>query len=155
MRQRHPTWGGKKLLVLLHKRHPRWELPARSTVCDILSRHCMIPKQRHRRFIGHPGKPSSMILGPKDLWCADYKGQFKTGDGRYCYPLTVTDGFSRYLLGCHGLHSTSVAEPNRCLPGGSKNMACPSGYAPTTGCLSPPTPWLGSQRFRHGGCAWA
>src|ERR1700738_2300110 len=44
------------------------------------------------------------------LWSADFKGQFKTGNGRYCYPLTVTDGFSRYLLGCQGLNSTSVEE---------------------------------------------
>jgi transposase InsO family protein len=109
-RHRHPSWGGKKLLTLLHKGHPRWELPARSTVCDILSRHGMVPKKRNRRRIGHPGKPSSLILAPNDLWCADYKGQFKTGDGLYCYPLTVTDGFSRFLLGCQGLNSTAVAE---------------------------------------------
>ena len=109
-RQRHPSWGGKKLLTLLHKRQPRWELPARSTVCDILSRHGMVPKKRNRRRIGHPGKPSSLILAPNDLWCADYKGQFKTGDGVYCYPLTVTDGFSRFLLGCQGLNSTAVAQ---------------------------------------------
>jgi len=109
-RQRHPSWGGKKLLTLLHKRQPRWELPARSTVCDILSRHGMVPKKRNRRRIGHPGKPGSLILAPNDLWCADYKGQFKTGDGVYCYPLTVTDGFSRFLLGCQGLNSTAVAQ---------------------------------------------
>jgi transposase InsO family protein len=108
-RRRHPSWGAKKLLVLLHKGHPRWDLPGRSTVCDILSRHGMVPKQRQRRRIGHPGKPTSTILAPNDLWCADFKGQFKTGDGLYCYPLTVTDGYSRYLLGCQGLESTAVA----------------------------------------------
>jgi transposase InsO family protein len=109
-RRRHPSWGGKKLLVLVHKRHRNWDLPHRSTVCDILQRHGMVPKQRSRRRIGHPGKPTSSILAPNDLWSADYKGQFKTGDGRYCYPLTVADGFSRYLLGCQGLNSTAVAE---------------------------------------------
>jgi transposase len=109
-RRRHPSWGGKKLLVLVHKRHRNWDLPHRSTVCDILQRHGMVPKQRSRRRIGHPGKPTSSILAPNDLWSADYKGQFKTGDGRYCYPLTVTDSFSRYLLGCQGLSSTAVAE---------------------------------------------
>jgi putative transposase len=108
-RRRHPSWGAKKLLALLHKGHPRWELPGRSTVCDILSRHGMVPKQRQRRRIGHPGKPTSSILAPNDLWCADYKGQFKTGNGIYCYPLTVTDGYSRYLLSCQALGSTAVA----------------------------------------------
>ena len=52
-------------------------------------RHGMVPKQRNRRHIGHPGKPSTLILAPNDLWSADFKGQFKTGNGRYCYPLTV------------------------------------------------------------------
>jgi len=108
-RRRHPSWGGKKLLTIVHKRHPRWDLPGRSTVCDIMSRHGMVPKSRHRRHIGHPGKPSSSIFAPNDVWSADFKGQFKTGDGIYCYPLTITDGFSRYLLGCQALRSTAVA----------------------------------------------
>jgi putative transposase len=107
-RRRHPRWGGKKLLALLHRRHPRWDLPGRSTACDILSRHGMVPIKRQRRRLGHPGKPTSQILAPNDVWSADYKGQFRTGDGRYCYPLTVADGFSRYLLGCQALPSTAV-----------------------------------------------
>ena len=109
-RRRHPTWGAKKLLTIVHKRHPRWELPGRSTVCDILSRNGMVPKKRNRRKIGHPGRPTSQILAPNDTWSADFKGQFKTGDGSYCYPLTVTDGYSRYLLGCQGLLTTAVQE---------------------------------------------
>jgi transposase InsO family protein len=109
VRRRHPSWGAKKLLAIVHRRHPRWELPGRSTVCDILKRHGMVAKKRHRRHIGHPGKPTSSILAPNDLWSADFKGQFKTGDGIYCYPLTVTDGFSRYLLGCQALYCTAVA----------------------------------------------
>ena len=108
-RQRHPAWGGKKLLAILQKRHPHWPWPARSTVCDILSRNGLVPKQRQRRRIGHPGKPTTSILAPNGVWTADFKGQFKTGDGLYCYPLTVADGYSRYLLGCQGLPSTAVA----------------------------------------------
>ena len=111
-RRRHPSWGGKKLLTIVHKRHPRWDLPGRSTVCDILSRHGMVPKKRARRRIGHPGKPTSQILAPNDVWSADFKGQFKTRDRVYCYPLTVTDGFSRYLLGCQALHSTAAQLPS-------------------------------------------
>jgi transposase InsO family protein len=65
-----------------------------------LSRHGLVPTRRHRRRIGHPGKPTTLVLAPNDVWSAYYKGQFRTGDGRYCYPLTVADGFSRYLLGC-------------------------------------------------------
>ena len=109
-RHRHPGWGGKKLRALLQRRHPRWTLPGRSTVCDILSRHGLVPTRRSRRRIGHPGRPTTSMGAPNAVWCADYKGQFKTGDGRYCYPLTVTDGFSRYLLGCQGLGSTAGPE---------------------------------------------
>ena len=109
-RQRHPTWGAKKLLAILRGRHPRWPWPGRSTVCDILKRHGLVPKKRRRRVIGHPGKPTSLITAPNTVWCADYKGQFKMGNGAYCYPLTVTDGYSRYLLGCQALLNTSVAD---------------------------------------------
>jgi transposase InsO family protein len=107
-RQRHPSWGSKKLLTILYKRHPRWSWPHRSTVCDILNRHGLIAKKPRRRRIGHPGAPSARSAAPNDLWSADFKGQFKTGDGVYCYPLTITDGASRFLLECQGLHSTCV-----------------------------------------------
>lgn len=110
VRHRHPTWGAKKLLTLVQRRHPRWALPGRSTVCDIIKRHGLVPPQRSRRRIGHPGAPTSPMPAPNAVWCADFKGQFKTGDGRYCYPLTVTDGYSRYLLACQGLRTTATAQ---------------------------------------------
>lgn len=110
LRRRHPRWGAKKLIPLLGKRHPSWDLPARTTVFEILNRHGMVPKKRRRRAIGHPGRPTSRVLAANDLWCADFKGEFKTGDGIYCYPLTVTDDHSRFLLGCQGLLSTKVIE---------------------------------------------
>jgi putative transposase len=110
LRCRHPSWGAKKLLSILQKRHPSGALPGRSTVCDILRRHGLVPKKRHKRHIGHPGKPTTLIAAPNDVWSADFKGQFKTGDGLYCYPLTVADGYSRFLLGCQALSSTRVAE---------------------------------------------
>jgi transposase InsO family protein len=109
-RTRHPSWGPKKLLPLLAKRYPLAELPARTTAFEILGRHGMIAKKRQRRSIGHPGKPTTAILAPNDLWCADFKGHFKTGDGRYCYPLTITDAHSRFLLACQALNSTAVHE---------------------------------------------
>ena len=109
-RRLHPTWGPKKLLKLLSKRHPDRLWPARSTVCDLLARHGLVKKAHPRRHISHPGKPSSIIVAPNQVWCADFKGQFKTRDGLYCYPLTITDGFSRYLLGCQALLTTACAD---------------------------------------------
>jgi putative transposase len=109
-RRRHPSWGAKKLVSILSTRYPRWPWPARSTICDILSRHHLLPKRRKRRAIGHPGKPTSHIAAPNEVWSADFKGHIKTGDGRYGYPLTIAEGYSRFLLGCEALSSTRVQE---------------------------------------------
>ena len=108
-RRHHPTWGAKKLLKLLSKSDPQRNWPSRSTVCDLLSRHGLIKKARKRRHLGHPGKPSTIITSPNQVWCADFKGQFKTKDGLYCYPLTITDACSRYLIDCQGLLTTECA----------------------------------------------
>jgi len=108
LRHRHPTWGAKKLLAFLARRHPDWKLPGRSVTCALLKRRGLVLRKTPRRAIGHPGKPSSLIVAPNHVWCADFKGQFRMGNGRYCYPLTVTDGHSRFLLGCQGLTSTAL-----------------------------------------------
>ena len=107
LRLRHPSWGAKKLLHTLRLREPMLELPGRSTVCDILSRNGLVRKKPRRRALGHPGRPNSSIVLPNDCWSADFKGHFRTGDGLYCYPLTVTDNYSRYLLACQALAGTS------------------------------------------------
>jgi transposase InsO family protein len=107
LRKRHPLWGPKKLLEVLHRRRSEVDWPARSTVADLLRRNDMIKSKRRRAFPGHPGRPTTPMTKPNDVWCADYKGQFRTRDGIYCYPLTVTDGRSRYLLGCQGLLTTA------------------------------------------------
>jgi putative transposase len=109
-RRRHPSWGAKKLVSILSTHQPHWLWPARLTVCDILRRHGLVPKKRQRRAIGHPGRPTNHIDAPNEVWSADFKGHFKTGDGHYCYPLTIADGYSRFLLGCQALSSTRVAE---------------------------------------------
>ncbi len=85
-------------------------LPARSTICDIISRNGLVLKKSRRRKVGHPGKPTKSITAPNDCWSADFKGQFKTKDGKYCYPLTVTDNFSRYILACEALNGTTIEE---------------------------------------------
>ena len=109
-RRRHPTWGARKIIKITSKRHPRWELPHPSTVCDIFKRHGLVKGKPRRRKIGHPGKPTLSGTAPNDVWCADFKGQFKTGDGVYCYPLTITDNHSRFLIECQGLYTTACAD---------------------------------------------
>ena len=110
LRKQYPDWGAKKLLRVLSGDFPDDRLPARSTCCAILSRHGLVSKKRRKRRIGHPGDQPKDPSGPNQLWTADYKGQFKTRDGRYCYPLTVMDSYSRYLLECQVLTSTSIAQ---------------------------------------------
>ena len=106
-------WGAKKLLQVLGKQHPRLAWPARSTVNEILDRHGKLRKNRRRKRWRHPGAAALATERANQVWPADFKGQFKTRDGRYCYPLTVTDHYSRSLLLCKGLPSvkTEGAKP--------------------------------------------
>ena len=96
-------WGAKKLVQVLERRHPQVAWPARSTVNSILDRHGKLRKNRRRRPWSHPGAAPLETERPNQVWPADFKGQFKTLDGKYCYPLTVTDHYSRKLLVCQGL----------------------------------------------------
>jgi putative transposase len=113
-RLRHPSWGPKKLLWTLERRQPQLELPSRTTVAEILKRNDLVLAKKRPRPVGHPGRPSMVVNKPNDCWSMDFKGQFRTGDGVYCYPLTVTDNHSRYLLACQGLPGT-LLEPTQAM----------------------------------------
>jgi putative transposase len=104
-RRRHPTWGPKKLLSY---EWPLAQRPARSTASAILKRAGFIDRRRRRRRPGHPGRPPAVIAVPNVLWTIDFKGQFRTGDQRWCYPLTLIDSCSRYVLACSALRSTQT-----------------------------------------------
>ena len=105
----HPFWGARKLLAVLARHHPRMtNWPAASTVADLLARHGLVHRRRRRRTSVHPGVVRLVTTAPNDLWTADFKGQFRTGDGAYCYPLTIADQHTRFLLSCHGLLSTQT-----------------------------------------------
>jgi putative transposase len=112
MRLLHRTWGARKLLHQVGLQQPQLLLPHESTVCEMLKRNGLIVAKPRRRAIGHPGRPSSVVAGPNDCWSADFKGQFRTADGQYCYPLTATDNYSRYLLECKALQGT-LLEPTK------------------------------------------
>jgi transposase InsO family protein len=112
LRPRFPRWGARKLVHEVGLANPQWPMPAQSTVCDMLKRRGLIESKPRRRAVGHPGRPSVLVRGPNDCWSVDYKGLFRLGNGEYCYPLTVTDNHSRYLLGCQGLAGT-LLEPTK------------------------------------------
>ena len=87
---------------------PDADWPAASTVADLLARRGLVHKRPRRRPHRHPGVVPIATNEPNDLWTADFKGQFRTGNGVYCYPLTIADQHTRYLLTCHGLLSTET-----------------------------------------------
>ena len=102
-----PHWGARKIRELLVRRLAGdVRIPARSTVHAVLDRHGLVAQARNRARHRAQGTPLSEALAANDLWCADFKGEFKLGDGRYCYPLTITDQASRYLLCCEAFEST-------------------------------------------------
>ena len=105
-RLKHPKWGPEKLLDVVGRRHPEIELPARSTVAAMLKSEGLVKERRRRRRHKRPGKPTTSVTAPNELWTADFKGEFKTLDGVWCYPLTVADEFSRFILGIDGLLDT-------------------------------------------------
>jgi len=107
-RMKHPTWGPKKLLKILTPHYP--DLPAISTAADILKRRGLITGRKRRLRRKHPGCPRTTTQEPNDIWSADYKGHFKMRNGLYCYPLTVCDRKTRYLLGCHAHEAISLPE---------------------------------------------
>jgi transposase InsO family protein len=103
LRAQYPTWGGKKILAVLREREPTWTLPAVSTANDLLSRAGLVAPRRRRRPMGHPGYQPRSVTAPNQVWTADFKGQFRTGDAQLCYPLTLCDAYSRFLLRCDAL----------------------------------------------------
>ena len=106
LKQEKPHWGARKIRELLLRRLAGdIRIPAKSTIHAVLHRHGLVKGLRRPRPRA-TGTPLSPGLAPNDLWCADFKGEFKLGNGAYCYPLTVTDHASRYLLLCEALDST-------------------------------------------------
>jgi len=100
-----PSWGARKIRARLIRRFSGIPIPAKSTIHAVLDRHGLVERRgrvRHRA----QGTPLSLGQRPNELWCTDYKGEFLLGNHQYCYPLTVTDHASPFLLTCEALSST-------------------------------------------------
>ncbi len=110
LKDQYPTWGAPKILARLQRIKPLTKMPARSTVHAILDRHGLVKKKaRKLRYKSY----QTTLVDPTEsnqLWCADFKGHFKMGNGKYCYPLTVTDQYSRYILNCEAFESNREKE---------------------------------------------
>jgi putative transposase len=106
-------------------------VPAISTIHAVLDRHDLVTRRKRRRYRAE-GTPLSRPDQPNDLWCADYKGEFMLADRRYCYPLTITDFASRYLLTCDALSTTKARYAFAVFERTFKEVGCPAPFAPTT-----------------------
>lgn len=107
LRKERPTWGAAKIGEMLRRQQPNIRVPVRSTIHEILSRNGLIKSKRRKKYKASPTSLREALV-PNDLWCADFKGQFRLGNKSYCYPLTITDQASRYIITCEALSDTKA-----------------------------------------------
>jgi transposase InsO family protein len=105
VRREHGSWGARKIRERLIRRFSGVKIPAKNTIHTVLDRYGLVERRGRVRRRAH-GTAPSLGQQPNELWCTDYKGEFLLGNHQYCYPLTVTDHASRYLLSCEALSST-------------------------------------------------
>jgi putative transposase len=111
LRRDHPRWGPKKLLAVLEADFAVDVLPAISTCADLLKRNGLVSSRPRRRSHPPARRPVTQAARPNHVWTIDFKGEFLMRNARYCYPLTVCDDFSRFIVaiaGMHAIHSTTV-----------------------------------------------
>jgi len=149
-RLEHPTWGPKKLVAWLRNREPGVQWPAHSTAGDLLDQAGLVQRRKGKRRSAPWSQPLAPAEDPNDLWCIDFKGWFRTGNGERVDPLTVVDAASRYLLVCHGLERPRGPEVRRVMERAFKEHGLPQGirsdngppFASTSlGGLSPLAVW--------------
>jgi transposase InsO family protein len=125
VKKRHPRWGPKKIIASLKERDGETRYPAISTVSAILKRKGLVtPRVRRHRTRPYTA-PFTECENPNDVWSADFKGQFRMGNGKLCYPLTITDNYSRYLLCCTVLNHPSHKETRPCFERVFKEFGLP------------------------------
>ena len=151
MRERYPRWGPKKLRVKLAQLCPSEDLPARSTIGEWLRKEGLAHARRRRRRTPPYEQPFAEVVAANDVWCVDFKGWFRTGDGERCDPLTLSDAFSRYLLRCEVAahpdhhHVRPIMEAAFCefgLPNAIRSDNGPPFASPATGGLSQLSVWM-------------
>ncbi len=140
MRRRHPRWGAKKLLAVARRQDPRRRVAesidrVRSAQGAGLGR----PRRRRDRRGRRPARRWRRSRTANEVWTTDFKGEFRTGDGVYCYPLTLRDGFSRFVLRCDALAGPTYAATRPRSSAPSPSMGCPSAFAVTTAARLPST----------------
>jgi len=98
VRRAHPSWGAKKIRAWLAARRPEERWPVESTISELLDRHGLVARRKWRRRVPPGASPLTASLASNDVWGTDFKGWFRTGDGRRCDPFSLSDLHSRYVL---------------------------------------------------------
>ena len=142
-RRRFPHMGPRKIIARLTELHPDLGWPASSTAGDILRRANMVQPRERRSPPVHPFRMRSEPAEPNDLWTVDYKGHFRLGNHRYCYPLTVVDHVSRYLLACDAYPSNKGPHTHLALIGSSASTDSLARFCRTTAVRSDLPVWQG------------
>lgn len=107
--------GPRKVRAQLKRRYPKLELPAVSTIASWFKKEGLVKERKKRRHVPAYTQPFSECQAPNDVWSMDYKGQFYMRNNHVCYPLTVSDNFSRFILGCDALPGPRYNPTRRCL----------------------------------------
>jgi len=152
LRQRWPHWGPKKLRVKLVEHHPELPLPAASTIGEWLRREGVVGRSRRRRRCPAYTQPFAAVSVANDVWCTDFKGWFRTGDGRRCDPFTLTDAHSRYLLRCQAVARPDEENVRPIFAAAFKEHGLPLAIRSDNG---PPFASAGCRDWRCGGSSWA
>jgi putative transposase len=106
LKREYPNWGAPKIREKIIKKYPDVKTPAKSTIHAVLDRNSLVKHRRGRKRFKATGTILQEVKDPNQLWCADYKGEFMLGNRQYCYPLTITDFASRFLISCEAMTST-------------------------------------------------
>jgi transposase InsO family protein len=134
----HSKWGPKKLLRHLHGSRPDVQWPSVCTAEKWLRRHGLVKERKRRKRVPPYCEPFLQCDAPNKVWSADFKGQFKMGDGKWCYPLTLSDNMSRYLLACRGVGSPCHEDTQKWLEWAFRNYGLPAAIRTDNG-----TPFAG------------
>ncbi len=125
LRQAHMRWGPRKLRRYLQQRRPARVWPAASTIGELLKRAGLVIPRKQRRRTPPYTQPLAAADGPNRVWCADFKGWFRTQDGERIDPLTITDAHSRYLLRCQAVEKTDTARVQAILEAAFREYGMP------------------------------
>lgn len=155
-KKRHPSWGPKKLRAWLEAKNPGLVLPSAVTFGYWLRKAGLIkPRMRRRKAQAVPPSELTKATRPNQVWATDFKGEFLLGNGRYCYPLTITDLFSRYLIAVVALETTKAAVARAVFEEVFQDYGLPEVIRSDNGCPFASVGLAVLRRSRRTGSGWA